>query len=146
MTEGWKPLGIALCLRDLQDSRIPWSLFPFLDRPSREFLRHLRQNGEPGEIQSDPIVIDDERTQAEIKLLDPSLMDSPITNPPTVGGILRLLMYTPKPLPLIDASDARAHLRKFLRIRGTVTKIEANRRGDLMAKNESLGTEYFSRG
>jgi hypothetical protein len=98
------------------------------------FLRHIRQNGEPGEIQNDSIAIDDERARAEIELLDPSLIDSPITNPPTVGGILRLLMYKPKPLPLIDASDARTHLRKYLLVRGTVTEIEANRRGDLILR------------
>ena len=98
------------------------------------FLRHIRQNGEPGEIRSDSIAVDDERTQAEIKLLDPSLMESPITNPPTPGGILRLLMYKPKPLPLIDASDARTHLRKYLRVRATITEIEANRRGDLILR------------
>jgi hypothetical protein len=98
------------------------------------FLRHIRQNGEPEQIQSDSIAINDEGAKAEIKLLDPSLMDSPITNPPTVGDILRLLSYKPKPLPLIDASDAPAHLREHRRVRGTVTEIDANRRGDVILR------------
>jgi hypothetical protein len=97
------------------------------------FLRHIRQNGEP-EIQSDSIAINDERAQSEIEFLDPSLKDTLITNRPTLGGILRLFWYKPKPPPLIVASDAPAHLREHRRVRGTVTEIEANRRGDVILR------------
>jgi hypothetical protein len=96
------------------------------------FLRHLRQNGELGEIESHSIAINDERAQAEIE--DPSLKDSVTTNRPTPGGILRLFWYKPTPPPLINASDAPAHLREHRRVKGTVTEIEANRRGDVILR------------
>jgi hypothetical protein len=38
------------------------------------------------------------------------------------------------PPELIDASEACNHLRKHLRVRGTVTDIEANRRGDVILR------------
>ena len=96
------------------------------------FVRHIRQNGEVTPIQQS-IVINDERARREIRLLDhPRLNCCKATNPPTVGGILTLLMYCPKPPPLIDASEARSHLRENLQVRGTVTEIEANRRGDVI--------------
>jgi hypothetical protein len=47
---------------------------------------------------------------------------------------LRLLMYKPTPPPLIDASEAHAHLREHRRVRGTVTGIETNRRGDVILR------------
>jgi hypothetical protein len=106
------------------------------------FLRHIRKNGEPE--QNDSIVINDERARAEIKFLHPG--DSPITNRPTPGGILSLLWYEPKPLPLIDAADARTHLREHLRVRGTVTEIEANRRGDLILRIADSSTPSITNG
>jgi hypothetical protein len=99
------------------------------------FVRHIRQNGEVTPIRPDSIVINDERTRGEISLLDhPGLNCCKATNPPTVGGVLRLLMYCPKPPPLIDASEARSHLREHLQVRGTVTEIGANRRGDVILR------------
>ena len=81
------------------------------------------------------MVINDERTLRQIKLLGhPSRNGSVTTNRPTVGGFLNLLFYSPKPLPLIDASQARSHLRRYLRVRGTVTEIGANRRGDVILR------------
>jgi hypothetical protein len=80
-------------------------------------------------------VINDERARAEIKLLgNPSPKDSTTTNRPTVGGILNLFMYRPKPLPLIEASEARSHLREHLRVKGTVSEIDINRRGDVILR------------
>jgi len=99
------------------------------------FVRHVRQNGEPGSIQGDPIVINDERARDEIKLLGhPSLKDSATTNRPTAAAILHLLLYRPKPLPLIEASEARYHLREHLQVRGKVSEIGANRRGDVILR------------
>src|SRR6516225_309720 len=99
------------------------------------FVRHIRQNGEPGPIQGDSIVINDERARDEIRLLGhPSLKDSATTNRPTVGAILNLLLYRPKPLPLIEASEARNHLREHLQVRGKVSEIGANRRGDVILR------------
>ena len=43
-----------------------------------------------------------------------------------------LLTYQPKPLPLIDASEARNHLRGHLQVKETLTEIESNRRCDLI--------------
>ena len=98
------------------------------------FVRHIRQNGEVTPIQQS-IVINDERTRGEISLLDHAGLNCcKATNPPTVGGILRLLMYCPKPPPLIDASEARSHLRENLQVRGTVTEIGTNRRGDVILR------------
>jgi hypothetical protein len=87
----------------------------------------------------DSIVINDERARREIKLLDhPRLKDRATTNRPTFGSILGLIMAGPTPPPqLIDASEACNHLRKHLRVRGTVTDIEANRRGDVILRFES---------
>jgi hypothetical protein len=99
------------------------------------FARHIRQNGEREPIQGDSIPINDDRARAEIKLLDhPSLRGSQTTNRPTVAGILGLLFYRPKPLPLIDASQARDHLREHIQVRGRVTEIWANRRGDVILR------------
>ena len=39
-----------------------------------------------------------------------------------------------RPPQLIDASEACNHLRKHLRVRGTVTDIEVNRRGDVILR------------
>jgi hypothetical protein len=101
----------------------------------RNFVRHVRQNGELGPIQGDSIVINDERAWGEIRLLGhPSLKDSATTNRPTAGAILNLLMYRPKPLPLIEASEARHHLREHLQVRGKVSEIGANRRGDVILR------------
>ena len=84
-------------------------------------------------------MINDERARREIKLLDhPRLKDRATTNRPTFGSILGLIMAGPTPPPqLIDASEACNHLRKHLRVRGTVTDIEANRRGDVILRFES---------
>jgi len=72
------------------------------------FVRHIRQNGEPGPIQGNSIVINDERARREIKLLGhPGVKGPAKTNQPTAGGILKLLSYEPKPLPPIDASEPR---------------------------------------
>ena len=99
------------------------------------FLRHLRQNGEVTAIRQDSVVINDERARREVNLLGyPNGKASAKTNPPTTGGILSLLMYEPKPLPLIDASDARNHLREHLQVKGTVTEIESNRRCDVIPR------------
>jgi len=35
---------------------------------------------------------------------------------------------------LIEASEARSHLREHLRLRGTVSEIRANRRGDVILR------------
>jgi len=99
------------------------------------FVRHIRQNGEPGPIQGDSIVINDERARDEIKLLGHlSLKDSATTNRPTAAAMLNLLLYRPKPLPLIEASEARHHLREHLQVRGKVSEIGANRRGDVILR------------
>jgi len=99
------------------------------------FVRHIRQNGEPRSIQGHSIVINDERARDEIRLLGhPSLKNSATTNRPTVGAILNLLTYRPKPLPLIEASEARNHLREHLQVRGKVSEIGANRRGDVILR------------
>ena len=100
------------------------------------FVRHIRQNGEAAPIWQDSIVINDERARREIKLLDhPRLKDCAITNRPTFRNVLGLIMAGPTPPPpLIDASEACNHLRKHLRVRGTVTDIEANRRGDVILR------------
>lgn len=100
-----------------------------------DFLNHIRQNGEVTPVSQDSIVINDERARREIKLLDhPRLKDGPTTNRPTFGGILKLMMYRPTPRPLIEASEARNHLREHLQIRGTVTAIGANCRGDVILR------------
>jgi hypothetical protein len=100
------------------------------------FVRHIRQNGEAAPIRQDSIVINDERARREIKLLDhPRLKNRAITNRPTFGSVLGLIMASPTPPPqLIDASEACNHLRKHLRIGGTVTEIAANRRGDVILR------------
>jgi hypothetical protein len=88
-------------------------------------------------------VINDERARSEISLLDhPRLQGCKTTNPPTFGGILKLFMYCPKPPLLIDASEARRHLRGHRQVRGTVTGIGANRRGDVILRFGSP-TEVF---
>jgi hypothetical protein len=98
------------------------------------FVRHIRQNGEAAPIWQESIVINDERGRREIKLLDhPRLKNCAITNRPTFGNVLGLIMAGPTPPPpLIEASEACNHLRKHLRVRGTVTEISANRRGDVI--------------
>jgi hypothetical protein len=100
------------------------------------FVRHIRQNGEAAPACQDSIVINDERGRREIKLLDhPSLKNCAGTNRPTFGSVLGLIMAGPTPPPqLIDASKACNHLRKHLRVRGTVTEIGANRRGDVVLR------------
>lgn len=88
-------------------------------------------------------MINDERTRREISLLyQPGLQGCKTTNLLTSGGILSLLMYCPKPPPLIDASEARGHLRERVQVRGTVTEIGVNRRGDVILRFGSP-TEAF---
>src|SRR4029077_804562 len=100
------------------------------------FLRHIRQNGEAAPACQDSIVISDERARHEIKVLDhPKLKNCAITNRPTFGSVLGLIMAGPTPPPqLIDASEACNHLRRHLQVRGTVTEIGANRRGDVILR------------
>jgi hypothetical protein len=78
------------------------------------FVRHIRQNGAAAPIWQDSIVINDERALREIKLLDhPRLKNCAITNRPTFGSVLGLIMAGPTPPPqLIEASEASNHLRK----------------------------------
>jgi hypothetical protein len=108
------------------------------------FVRHVRQNGEAAPIWQDSIVINDERARREIKLLDhPRLENCAITNRPTLGSVLGLIMAGPtSPPPLIDASEAYNHLRKHLRVRGTVTEIGANRRGDVILRFGSAQADF----
>jgi hypothetical protein len=100
------------------------------------FVRYIRQNGEAAPIWQDSIVINDERARREIKLLDhPRLKDRATTNRPTFQNVLGLIMAGPTPPPpLIEASEACNHLRKHLRVRGTVTEIGTNRRGDVILR------------
>ena len=100
------------------------------------FVRHIRQNGEAAPIWQESIVINDERGRREIKLLDhPRLKNCPITNRPTFGNVLGLIMAGPTPPPpLIEASEACNYFREHLRVRGTVTEIGANRRGDVILR------------
>jgi hypothetical protein len=100
------------------------------------FVRYIRQNGEAAPIWQDSIVINDERARREIKLLDhPRLKDRATTNRPTFQNVLGLIMAGPTPPPpLIEASEACNHLRKHLRVRGTVTEIGANCRGDVILR------------
>jgi hypothetical protein len=108
------------------------------------FVRHIRQNGEAAPIWQDSIVINDERARREIKLLDPPrLKNCAITNRPTFGSVLGLIMAGPTPPPqLIDASEACNHLRKHPRVRGTVTEIAANRRGDVILRFGSAQADF----
>jgi hypothetical protein len=108
------------------------------------FVRHIRQNGEAAPAWQDSIVINDERARREIKLLDhPRLENCAITNRPTLGSVLGLIMAGPtSPPPLIDASEAYNHLRKHLRVRGTVTEIGANRRGDVILRFGSAQADF----
>ena len=100
------------------------------------FVRHIRQNGEAAPAWQDSIVINDERARREIKLLDRQrLKNCAITNRPTFGNVLGLIMAGPTPPPpLIDASEACNHFREHLRVRGTVTEIGANRWGDVILR------------
>jgi hypothetical protein len=108
------------------------------------FVRHIRQNGEVTPAWQDSIVINDERARREIKLLDhPRLKDCAMTNRPTFGSVLGLIMAGPKPPPqLIDASETCNHLRKHLRVRGTVTEIAVNRRGDVVLRFGSRQADF----
>jgi hypothetical protein len=108
------------------------------------FVGHIRQNGAAAPIWQDSIVINDERARREIKLLDhPRLKNRAITNRPTFGSVLGLIMASPTPPPqLIDASEACNHLRKHLRVRGTVTEIGANRRGDVVLRFGSAQADF----
>jgi hypothetical protein len=100
-----------------------------------DFLSQIRQNGEVTPVRQDSIVINDERARHEISLLNhPRLNDCATTNRPIFGGIFKLMMYCPKPPPLIEASEARNHLREHLQVRGTITEIGANRRGDVILR------------
>src|SRR5215472_5164160 len=56
------------------------------------------------------------------------------TNRPTIQGLFKVLTYRPEPKPLIDASEAGVHLREQVRVQGTVTGIETNRRGDVILR------------
>ena len=97
------------------------------------FARNIRQNGEPRPIQGDSIPINDDRARAVIKLLGPlSQKGSATTNRPTAGGILNLLSYRPTPVHMIEPSEAGGRLRERVQVRGTVTEIQANRRGDVI--------------
>jgi hypothetical protein len=108
------------------------------------FVRHIRQNGEAAPAWQDSIVINDERARREIKLLDRQrLKNCAITNRPTFGNVLGLIMAGPTPPPpLIDASEACNHLRKHLQVRGTVTEIGANRRGDVILRFGSAQADF----
>jgi hypothetical protein len=108
------------------------------------FVRYIRQNGEAAPIWQDSIVINDERARREIKLLDhPRLKDRATTNRPTFQNVLGLIMAGPTPPPpLIEASEACNHLRKHLRVRGTVTEIGANRRGDVILRFGSAQADF----
>jgi hypothetical protein len=108
------------------------------------FVRYIRQNGEAAPIWQDSIVINDERARREIKLLDhPRLKDRATTNRPTFQNVLGLIMAGPTPPPpLIDASEACNLLRKHLRVRGTVTEIGANRRGDVILRFGSAQADF----
>jgi len=54
-----------------------------------------------------------------------------------------LIMAGPTPPPpLIEASEACNHLRKHLRVRGTVTEIGANRRGDVILRFGSAQADF----
>jgi hypothetical protein len=108
------------------------------------FVKHIRQNGEAAPIWQDSIVIYDERARREIKLLDhPRLKNCTITNRPTFGSVLGLIMAGPTPPPpLIDASEACNHLRKHLKVRGKVTEIGANRRGDVILRIGSAQADF----
>jgi hypothetical protein len=46
--------------------------------------------------------------------------------------------------PLIEASEACNHLRKHLRVSGTVTEIGANRRGDVILRFGSAQADFKS--
>jgi hypothetical protein len=108
------------------------------------FVRHIRQNGEAAPIRQDSIAINDERARHEIKVLDHSrLKNRAITNRPTVGSVLGLIMAGPTPPPpLIDASEACNHLRRHLQVRGTVSEIGANRRGDVVLRFGSAQADF----
>jgi hypothetical protein len=108
------------------------------------FVRHIRQNGEAAPIWQDSIVINGERARREIKLLDhPRLKNCAITNRPTFRNVLGLIMAGPTPPPpLIETSEACNHLRKHLRVRGTVTEIAANRRGDVVLRFGSAQADF----
>jgi hypothetical protein len=110
------------------------------------FVRHIRQNGETAPAWQDSIVINDERARREIKLLDhPNLKNWAITNRPTFQNVLGLIMAGPTPPPpLIEASEACNHLRKHLRVSGTVTEIGANRRGDVILRFGSAQADFKS--
>ena len=100
-----------------------------------DFLRHIRQNGgtSPGCI--DSVTLNDDRVRQELALLDRlRFKETVTTNRPTLPGLFKLLTYQPEPKPLIDASEARDHLREHVRVRGTVTEIETNRRGDFILR------------
>jgi len=99
-----------------------------------DFLNHIRQNGEKTPVWQDSIVINDERARRELRLFDHSrLKDWTTTNRPTIGSVLNMLTAGPRPpRALIDAAEARKHCREHLRVRGTVTEIEVNRRGDVI--------------
>ena len=73
----------------------------------------------------------------------PRLKDCATTNRPTFGNVLGLIMAGPTPPPpLIDASEACNHFRKHLRVRGTVTEIAANRRGDVVLRFGSAQADF----
>jgi hypothetical protein len=49
-----------------------------------------------------------------------------------------MIMSEPRPPPtLIQASEASEYLRETVRVQGTVTKIETNRRGDVLLRFDS---------
>ena len=100
-----------------------------------DFLRHIRQNGRVSPCCIDSVTINDNRTRQEIALLDrPRFKETVTTNRPTLPGLFKVLMYQQESKPLIDASEAGNHLREQVRVRGTVTGIETNRRGDVILR------------
>ena len=101
-----------------------------------DFLTHLRQNGEIDLIGQNSIAINDERARREIKLLDhPRLKNLGTNNRPTFAGVLKMIMSEPRPPPtLIQATEASEYLRETVRVQGTVTEIETNRRGDVLLR------------
>jgi hypothetical protein len=104
-----------------------------------DFLTHLRQNGEVDLIEQNSIAINDERARREIKLLDhPRLKNLGTNTRPTFAGVLKMIMSEPRPpATLIQVSEASEFLRGTVRVQGTVTKIETNRRGDVLLRFDS---------
>jgi hypothetical protein len=109
-----------------------------------DFLSHIRQNGQVKPNWNGSITIGEgNRRELELFFNHPRIGDWKLTNPPTLGGVFDLLTASPRPpRALIDAAEARNHCREHLRVRGAVTEIEVNRRGDVILGFGS-GQEVF---